>query len=346
LKPLKIGLAGLGTVGVGVAEILQNHGEKLVRRAGRELQLVAVSSRTQAKERGLKLQGVEWVEDVMQLAHHPQIDAVVELIGGAEGVAKQLVQTALQNGKHVITANKALIAHHGVELAQIAENAGVQLQFEAAVAGGIPIIKLIKEGLAANDYQRLIGILNGTCNYILSTMEQTGRGFAEVLAEAQALGYAEADPAFDIDGIDAAHKLCILSAISFGTYPAISQIYCEGIREITAEDIAAARALGYTIRLIATTAKRDDGIELRVHPALLALGTPVSEVDGVYNAVHLFADSVGDVFIEGRGAGRYPTASAVVADIIDVARGNAVHPFLTNVASLTPATILPMNQHL
>jgi homoserine dehydrogenase len=346
MKPLRIGIAGLGTVGVGVAEILQNHGEKLVRRAGRELQLVAVSSRTQAKERGLKLQGVEWVEDVMQLAHHPQIDAVVELIGGAEGVAKQLVQTALQNGKHVITANKALIAHHGVELAQIAENLSVQLQFEAAVAGGIPIIKLIKEGLAANDYQRLIGILNGTCNYILSTMEQTGRGFAEVLAEAQALGYAEADPAFDIDGIDAAHKLCILSAIAFGTYPAISQIYCEGIREITAEDIAAARALGYTIRLIATTAKREGGIELRVHPALLALGTPVSEVDGVYNAVHLFADSVGDVFIEGRGAGRYPTASAVVADIIDVARGNAVHPFLTNVASLTPATILPMNQHL
>ncbi len=346
IAPLKIGIAGLGTVGVGVAEILQNNAAQSAKRAGRELQLVAVSSRNQAKDRGIKLQCVEWIEDAMLLASHPQIDAVVELIGGAEGVAYELCKTALQNGKHVITANKALIAHHGVELAEIAEAKCVQLQFEAAVAGGIPIIKLIKEGLAANDYQKMIGILNGTCNYILSTMEQTGRGFDDVLSEAQALGYAEADPAFDIDGIDAAHKLCILSAIAFGTHPAISQIYCEGVREITAEDIAAARSLGYTIRLIATTAKHTHGVELRVHPALLALGTPVSEVDGVYNAVHLFADCVGDVFIEGKGAGRYPTASAVVADIIDVARGNAVAPFLTPTATLTKANIIPMIQHV
>ncbi len=345
-KPLRIGIAGLGTVGVGVAEILQNNRDKITKRAGRELQLVAVSSRTQAKERGLKLQGIEWVEDAMMLANHPQIDVVVELIGGADGIAKSLCKAALSNGKHVVTANKALIAHHGVELAQIAETKGVQLQFEAAVAGGIPIIKMIKEGLCANNYQRIIGILNGTCNYILSVMEQTGRSFDDVLKEAQDLGYAESDPAFDIDGVDAAHKLCILSAIAFGTHPAINGIYCEGIREITSEDITAARLLGYNIRLIAVTAHHDNAIELRVHPALLALGTSISEVDGVYNAVHLFADSVGDVFIEGRGAGRYPTASAVIADIIDVARGNAVHPFLVDIASLSYANISPIEQHV
>jgi homoserine dehydrogenase len=346
LSPLRIAIAGLGTVGGGVAEMLLSQSAQSTKRAGRVLELVAVSSRSPEKAASLALPAsVEWVSDASALATHPNVDVVVELIGGAEGAAYILCKAALQAGKHVITANKALIAHHGVELARIAEEKGVQLQFEAAVAGGIPIIKLIKEGLAANHYQRLIGILNGTCNYILSTMEQTGRSFEEVLAEAQSLGYAEADPAFDIDGVDAAHKLCILSAIAFGSYPAIGAIYCEGIRHITSEDIVAARELGYSIRLIAVTAERGDKIELRVHPALLPLGTPVSEVDGVYNAVHLFADAIGDVFIEGKGAGRYPTASAVMADVIDVARGNAVYPFLMPSNSLRQPAILPMSAH-
>jgi homoserine dehydrogenase len=344
-ESLNIAIAGLGTVGVGVAELLIKQSANLKKRSGCALNLVAVSSRDKSKIRDINLQNIRWFDDAIELTKQPDIDVIVELIGGSEGIAAELCERALAASKHVVTANKALIAHHGVRLAEIAEANGVQLQFEASVAGGIPIIKLIKEGLVANDYQKMIGILNGTCNYILSTMEQTGRSFADVLAEAQALGYAEADPAFDIDGIDAAHKLCILSAILFGTKPAISGLNCDGIRNITAEDIKYAKELGYTIRLIAATAKHDDKIELRVHPALLELGTPVSEVDGVYNAVHLFADAVGDVFIEGKGAGRYPTASAVVADIIDVARGNVTPAFLTPTKQLINADILPLDEH-
>jgi homoserine dehydrogenase len=345
LPPLRLGIAGLGTVGTGVIDLLRRHETMIAMRAGRPIQLVAVSARDKTCARDVSWQGIEWVDDARNLAIHPDIDVVVEMIGGAEGIAREVCEAALLHGKHVVTANKALIAHHGAALAILAEQANVQLQCEAAVAGGIPVIKLLKEGLVANKYEKIIGILNGTCNYILSTMEQTGRQFDDVLAEAQALGYAEADPAFDIDGIDAGHKLCILSAMAFGTYPAIEAIFCEGIRHVSADDITAASTLGYTIRLIAVTQRVGDQVALRVHPALLPLGTPVSEVDGVYNAVHIFGDAVGDMFIEGKGAGRYPTASAIIADIVDIARGNTTHTFLSPTSLLVDPVITPIHLH-
>jgi homoserine dehydrogenase len=343
--PLRIGIAGLGTVGCGVVEIVQKQTTMLSKRCHRELVITAVSARDKSRDRGLNLNGIAWEEDAVALASRSDVDVVVEVMGGAEGAAKALCEAALGSGKHVVTANKALIAHHGAVLARTAEAHGVQLMFEAAVAGGIPIIKLMKEGLAANAYSKIIGILNGTCNFILSTMERTHRDFADVLAEAQALGYAEADPSFDIDGVDAAHKLCILSALAFSTTPAIDAITIEGIRNISAADIAAAEELGYRIRLIGITEREGDGIALRVHPALLPEGSPVSEVDGVYNAVHVFGDAVGDMFIEGRGAGRGATASAVIADIMDIARGDVSRPFLSPVAELATPNIVPMREY-
>ena len=343
--PLRLGIAGLGTVGCGVVDILQRQQAMLSRRAQREMIITAVSARDKNRDRGLDMQSIAWEENALILATRPDVDVVVELIGGAEGIAKKLCETALAHGKHVVTANKALIAHHGEAMAALSEKHGVQLMFEAAVAGGIPIIKLMREGLAANNYTKIIGILNGTCNFILSTMERTRRDFTDVLAEAQSLGYAEADPSFDIDGIDAAHKLCILSALAFSTTPAIDGITIEGIRHISAADIAAAEELGYRIRLIGVTEQTDNGIGLRVHPALLPEGSPVSEVDGVYNAVHVFGDAVGDMFIEGRGAGRGATASAVIADIMDIARGDVSRPFLAPVAELSVPHLLPMRDY-
>ncbi len=343
--PLRLGIAGLGTVGCGVVDILQKQRVMLSGRTRRELVVTAVSARDKTRERGIDLQGIAWEENTLNLAERADVDVVVELIGGAEGVARTLCEMALANGKHVVTANKALIAHHGESLAALSEAGNVQLMFEAAVAGGIPIIKLMKEGLAANRITKIIGILNGTCNFIVSTMERDKRDFGDVLAEAQALGYAEADPAFDIDGVDAAHKLCILSALAFSTAPAIDGISIEGIRHISAADIAAAEELGYRIRLIGVTEQTEKGIGLRVHPALLPEGSPVSEVDGVYNAVHVFGDAVGDMFIEGRGAGRGATASAVIADIMDIARGDVNRAFLAPVVELSRPTILPMRDH-
>jgi homoserine dehydrogenase len=322
-RPLSVALAGLGTVGVGVLRLLRDNADLIARHAGRPLVVTAVAARERGRERGVSLAGLRWYEDPVALAADPGIDVVVELIGGAEGPARALVEAALAAAKPVVTANKALIAEHGAALAARAEAAGVTLAFEAAVAGGIPVIKVLREGLAANRIARVSGILNGTCNYILTVMRERGREFAEALHEAQKLGYAEADPAFDIDGIDAAHKLAILAALAFGRPPDLKSVHVEGIRAVSALDIAFARELGYRIKLLGIARRTEGGIEARVHPAMVPESAPIARVEGVYNAVVAEGDFVGTVMLEGRGAGAGPTASAVLADLIDLARGRA-----------------------
>ena len=333
-KPLRIGVAGLGTVGVGVVKILAERREFLAAASGRSIELVAVSARDAKKDRGVDLSGVRFEADARALAVANDIDVVVELIGGAEGIARELVETALSNGKHVVTANKALIARHGVALARIAEQRGVALNYEAAVAGGIPIVKALREGLAANEITSVVGILNGTCNYILTEMEATGRDFADVLKDAQALGYAEADPAFDIGGIDAAHKLAILASLAFGQEVAFDNVYIEGIEKITATDIKFAKEFGYKIKLLGIATRGADGIEQRVHPALVPEGSPLAAVSGVFNAVAVRGDRVGLLVLEGRGAGEGPTASAVLSDLVDIARGLVMPPFIVPTSHL------------
>ncbi|MGH1482496.1 MAG: homoserine dehydrogenase [Geminicoccales bacterium] len=323
--PLTIGIAGLGTVGAGVVRLLSENGDLVAARAGREIFVKAVSARDKSRDRGVDLEGLRWYDDPLALAADPEIDAVIELIGGSEGTALDLTREALSAGKAVITANKALLAHHGTELARLAETNGTTIGYEAAVAGGIPIVKALREGLAANDITRVYGILNGTCNYILTSMRETGRGFAEVLDEAQALGYAEADPTFDIDGVDAAHKLALLAALAFGCYPDFDAVHIEGIRHVSAQDIAFANEMGYRIKLLGVARKTAYGLEQRVHPAMVRIGTPISQIEGVFNAVVAEGDQVDTTLHSGRGAGAGPTASAVVADIADLARG-AVPP--------------------
>jgi homoserine dehydrogenase len=334
--PLNIAIAGLGTVGAGTVRLIQEHGALLAARANREIVIKAVSARDRGRDRGIDLSGIDWEEDALALATRPGIDAVVELIGGAGGIAKDLVEAALGAGRHVVTANKALLAHHGTALARLAEDKGVSLRYEAAVAGGIPIVKALREGLAANAVSRVYGILNGTCNYILTTMRETGREFADVLAEAQALGYAEADPGFDIDGVDAAHKLAILTALAFGTEIDFESVHMEGIRTVTADDIRFAEELGYRIKLLGIAERTDDGIEQRVHPCLVAHAAPIANVEGVYNAVVAEGDYVETTLYLGKGAGAGPTASAVVADVMDVARGDCVATFAIPAADLAP----------
>lgn len=327
-------MAGLGTVGVGVVKILAARREFLAAAAGRPIDLVAVSARDRTKSRGVDLNGARWETDARKLATADDIDVVVELIGGAEGVARELVETALANGKHVVTANKALIAHHGIALARAAEQRGVALNYEAAVAGGIPIVKALREGLAANEITSVVGILNGTCNYILTEMEATGRDFGDVLKDAQALGYAEADPSFDVGGIDAAHKLAILASLAFGREIDFKNVHIEGIEKITAADIRFAGEFGYKIKLLAIATKTDDGIEQRVHPALVPDGSPLAAVSGVFNAVAVRGDRVGLLVLEGRGAGEGPTASAVLSDLVDIARGLVMPPFIVPTSHL------------
>ncbi|MGI9487344.1 MAG: homoserine dehydrogenase [Geminicoccaceae bacterium] len=327
-SPLNLGLAGLGTVGVGVIKLLRQNGDLLCDRAGRKIEIKAVSARDQSRDRGISLDGIRWYEDPLALAADPEIDAVLELIGGSEGVALDLTRAALAARKPVITANKALLAHHGAELAALAEANDVTIGYEAAVAGGIPIVKALREGLAGNRIIRVYGILNGTCNYILSSMRETGRDFEEVLAEAQELGYAEADPTFDIDGIDAAHKLALLASLAFGCPPDFDSVHIEGIRHISAEDIAFASEMGYRIKLLGVARKTDYGLEQRVHPTMVRTGTPISQIEGVFNAVVADGDQVDTTLHSGRGAGGGPTASAVVSDIADLARG-AVTPVFT-----------------
>lgn len=345
-SPLRIGIAGLGTVGAGVVKLLAEHGRLLSVRGGRPLKVVAVSARSKAKKRDIDLTGLRWEKDPMALATAPDIDVVVELIGGSGGVARRLVQKALASGKHVVTANKALLALHGAELAAAAEKKQAILAFEAAVAGGIPIIKALREGLVGNRVKRLYGILNGTCNYILTTMRETGRDFDVVLAEAQAAGYAEADPTFDVDGIDAAHKLAVLTGAAFGARVDFAGVHVEGIRRVTSMDIQFAEELGYRIKLLGLARETRHGIEQRVHPCMVSLDTPIAHIEGVFNAVVVEGDFVGTTMFQGRGAGQGPTASAVVADLVDVARGRNMPAFVVPAEKLATKKASPMDRHV
>lgn len=340
---LRIGIAGLGTVGGGVLRLLQAHADLLAQRSGRRIVVAAVSARDRHRDRGVPLDGVRWYDDAVALAADPEIDVVVELIGGANGIAKAVCETAIGHGKQVVTANKALLAVHGADLAARAEEAGVALAFEAAVAGGIPAIKGLREGLAGNRIDGVFGILNGTCNYILTEMRTTGREFSEVLAEAQKLGYAEADPSFDVDGVDAAHKLAVLAALAFNARVEFDDLHIEGIRQISALDIAYAQELGYRIKLLGIARRTDEGLSLRVHPCMVAEASPIAHVEGVFNAVVAQGDFVGQVMMTGRGAGAGPTASAVVADLVDLARGLKVPVLGIPAARLERAVVLPMD---
>ena len=343
--PLKIAVAGLGTVGAGTLKLLQDQADLLAERAGRRLIVTAVSARDRRRDRGVELSAVRWYEDAAAMAADPEIDVVVELIGGAEGVAARVVDAALAHGKHVVTANKALMAHDGTRLAAQAEEQELALSFEASVAGGIPVIKTLREGLAGNRLRRVYGILNGTSNYILTTMRESGREFAEVLAEAQKLGYAEADPSFDIDGIDAAHKLAILASVGFGRPIDLAGVYAEGIRHISRLDIDFAEELGYRIKLLGIARLTEAGLEQRVHPCMVPRATPIAAVEGVYNAVVAEGDFVGRVVLEGRGAGAFPTASAVAADLVDIAAGRRVPPFGIPTADLRSIPGVPIECH-
>ena len=326
-EALRVALAGLGTVGGGVIRLLDANAELISRRAGRPIEVVAVSARDRSKDRGIDLSRFDWVDDPVELARHAKADVVVELVGGSDGPALALARAALGANKSFVTANKAMIAHHGLELAEAAESAQVALKFEAAVAGGVPVIKGLREGAAANAISRVYGILNGTCNFILSKMEAEGRDFAEILAEAQALGYAEADPTFDIDGIDAAHKLSILASLAFGTQPAFGDLKASGIRHILAADIAEAATLGYRVRLLGIADAGAHGLFQRVHAHLVPLSHPLAHVTGSTNAVVAEGNFVGRLLFQGAGAGDGPTASAVVADLIDIARGEFGPPY-------------------
>ena len=342
---LNIAIAGLGTVGAGTVQLLERQAELLALRAGRRIVVAAVSARDRRRDRGADLSAVRWCEDAVAMAADPEIDAVVELIGGSDGIALAVIETALAHNKHVVTANKALMAEHGTRLAAQAEAAGVALAFEAAVAGGIPVIKTLRESLAGNRLARVYGILNGTSNYILTTMRESGREFAEVLAEAQKLGYAEADPGFDIDGIDAAHKLAILASVAFGRPVDLAGVYAEGIRHISRLDIDFAEELGYRIKLLGIARLTENGLEQRVHPCMVPRATPIAAVEGVFNAIVGEGDFVGRVVLEGRGAGALPTASAVAADLVDIAAGRHVPAFGVPAAALAPLAGAPMERH-
>jgi homoserine dehydrogenase len=344
--PLKIAIAGLGTVGAGTLQLLQRNADLLEQRGGRRLIVSAVAARDRGRERGVDLSAVRWYDDAKAMAAAPEIDVVVELIGGSAGVAYEVVATALAHGKHVVTANKALLAHHGTAFARLAEERGVALAFEAAVAGGIPILKALREGLAANHVTRIYGILNGTCNFILTTMRETGREFGEVLAEAQKLGYAEADPSFDIDGVDAAHKLALLASVAFGNAVDFKGVHVEGIRHVSALDIEFAAELGYRIKLLGVARLTEHGLEQRVHPCMVPRSTPIAHIDGVFNAVVVEGDFVGRVMLEGRGAGAQPTASAVVADLLDIAVERWSPSFAVPARALQARPAAPMARHI
>ncbi len=344
-RPLSVGIAGLGTVGGGVLKLLRENADIITARAGRPITVTAVSARDRTRDRGQNLSALRWYEDPAALAADPDLDVVAELIGGSADPARGLVLSALRAGRDVVTANKALLALHGAELAQAAEAGGAVLAFEAAVAGGIPVIKAVREGLAGNRIRRVTGILNGTCNYILTQMRERGREFADVLADAQKLGYAEADPSFDIDGIDAAHKLAILAALAFGRPVNFADVHIEGIRTISALDQSFARELGYRIKLLGIARQTDAGIDSRVHPCMVPESAPLARVDGVYNAVLVECDFAGRLMLEGRGAGAGPTASAVVADLIDIARGRAVPVWGAGSAHLSAAPSVPISAY-
>jgi homoserine dehydrogenase len=344
-NPIKIAVAGLGTVGAGLLKLLAENGALLEKRCGRPLVVTAVSARDRNKDRGVPLANAQWFSDPVELAAKADADVVVELIGGSDGPAKKTIETALAAGRHVVTANKALLAIHGTALAKAAEAKGVGLSYEAAVAGGIPVIKALREGIAANRVTRVYGILNGTCNYILTTMRESGRAFADVLAEAQQLGYAEADPAFDIDGIDAAHKLAILAGVAFGAEVNFNAIHVEGIRHVDAMDMVFARELGFRIKLFGIARLTDFGLEQRVHPCMVPIDSPIAHVEDVFNAVVIEGNFVGSTVYEGRGAGAGPTASAVAADLLDLAKGRSVYTFGVPATRLAALPVSPMERH-
>jgi len=349
MKPVKVGLLGLGTVGGGTATVLSRNAEEIARRAGRGIVIDFAAALDTSHAAELGLSGVRLSNNAMDVVEDPDIEIVVELIGGYT-LAKNLVLQAIQNGKHVVTANKALIALHGNEIFAAAQRKGVIVAFEAAVAGGIPVIKAVREGLAANRIEWLAGIINGTSNFILTEMRDKGRSFADVLAEAQALGYAEADPTFDVEGVDAAHKLTILSSIAFGVPLQFSATYIEGISKITPEDVSYASDLGYRIKLLGIARRTDKGIEQRVHPTLIPRKQLIASVDGVMNCVMVQGDAVGSTLYYGRGAGAEPTGSAVVADIIDVVRAmtsdpnNRVPHLAFQASTLANTPILPITE--
>ncbi|QSA95682.1 homoserine dehydrogenase [Methylococcus sp. EFPC2] len=319
MKPVKVGLLGLGTVGGGTVNVLRRNAGEITRRAGREILVTHASARDLSRPRICDTHDIKLSTDPYEIVNDPEVEIVVELIGG-EHPAKELILTALENGKHVVTANKALIAKHGNEIFAKASEKGLMVAFEPAVAGGIPIIKALREGLTGNKIEWLAGIINGTCNYILTEMRDKGRDFADVLKEAQALGYAEADPTFDVEGVDAAHKLTILASIAFGIPLQFDKVYIEGISGVTQLDVAYAETLGYRIKLLGIARRTEKGIELRVHPTLIPARRLIANVDGVKNAVLVEGDAVGPTLYYGAGAGADPTASAVVADIVDVVR--------------------------
>jgi homoserine dehydrogenase len=334
-EPLRLGIAGLGTVGASVLRLLERNGEALTAQLGRPLQVVAVSARDRGRDRGVPAQDFAWHDDPVGLARSNAVDVFVELIGGANGVALESVRAALGSGKSVVTANKALLAEHGVALARLAEERGASLHFEAAVGGGIPIVKTLREALAGNRLTRIYGILNGTCNFILTRME-VGMSYRAALAEAQELGYAEADPAFDVEGHDTAHKLAILTSVAFGCEIDSGAIFVEGISGIEPEDLAAADELGYRIKLLGVAQRTESGIEQRVHPTMVPRDSDIARIAGVTNAVAVEGDFIGSVMLSGPGAGGHATASAVVSDIVDLARGIRVPPLGRPAASLEP----------
>ena len=344
--PLKIAVAGLGTVGAGTISVLREHADLLASRCGRSLEVVAVSARDKSKDRGISLDGIKWFDDAGEMARQAEADVIVELIGGSDGIAKDVCEAAIASNKHVVTANKALVALHGTELAIQAEKVGVALAYEAAVAGGIPIVKSLREGLACNAFKRVYGILNGTCNYILTEMRENGGEFLAVLKDAQELGYAEADPSFDVDGVDAAHKLAILTSLAFGCEVNFSAVHIEGIRHVSPVDIEFADELGYRIKLLGIAAQTETGIEQRVHPCMVPINAPIAGVEGVFNAVVADTDFADTIMHEGRGAGAGPTASAVVADIIDIAANRLSPAFGIPAENLNKLKVSPMENHV
>jgi homoserine dehydrogenase len=333
-QPLRLGIAGLGTVGVGVVRILAAHGDLLIARSGRKIEITAVSARSKNKDRGVDLSSFAWEDDPVALARRDDVDVFVELMGGEDGPAKASVEAAIAEGKHVVTANKAMLAIHGQEMAEAAETAEIALKFEAAVAGGIPVIKALTEGLAGNQISRVMGVMNGTCNYILTRMENEGLGYNALFAEADKLGYLEADPNLDVGGIDAGHKLALLSSIAFGTRVNFAGIELEGIQRVSITDIEQARDMGFRIKLLGVAQLTGRGLEQRMQPCLVPVNSPLGQLENATNMVVLEGDAVGQIVLRGAGAGEGPTASAVMSDVIDIARGFRLSTFGQPASSL------------
>ena len=344
--PLRIAIAGLGNVGSGTAQLIQQNADLLGKRTGRTLKITSISARDRSKDRGFSTSGMNWFDDPVVMARDNNSDVLVELIGGEDGIAKEVCEEALKSGKHVVTANKALLAVNGESLVSLADSNNLILNYEAAVAGGIPIVKAIREGLAGNNINRIYGILNGTCNYILTEMRLQRRAFDDVLLEAQKLGYAEAEPSMDVDGIDTSQKLALLSSLAFGTKINFSAVYTEGIRRISLLDIDYAEELGFRIKLLGSAQRIGAGIEQRVYPCMVDQSFPIAHVDGAYNAVVVIGDFVGNTMFQGLGAGAGPTASAVVADLIDISHKRQAPTLGVTLNSLISTSEIEIGEHI